>query len=65
MYINMYAIFKVILLFANIKSIFFLQFMLFLNVKRNELFVQDMFFALGSGKFCFFLSRDEMRVRVS
>lgn len=60
-YINMYAIFKVILLFANIKSIFFLQFMLFLNVKRNELFVQDMFFALGSGKFCFFLSRDEMR----
>lgn len=61
MYINMYAIFKVILLFANIKSIFFLQFMLFLNVKRNELFVQDMFFALGSGKFCFFLSREEMR----
>lgn len=61
MYINMYAIFKVILLFANIKSIFFLQFMLFLNVKRNELFVQDMFFALGSGKFSFFLSRDEMR----
>lgn len=58
MYINMYAIFKVILLFANIKSIFFLQFMLFLIVKRN---VQDMFFALGSGKFCFFLSRDEMR----
>lgn len=57
----MYAIFKVILLFANIKSIFFLQFMLFLNVKRNELFVQDMFFALGNGKFCFFLSRDEMR----
>lgn len=54
----MYAIFKVILLFANIKSIFFLQFMLFLIVKRN---VQDMFFALGSGKFCFFLSRDEMR----
>lgn len=52
----MYAIFKVILLFANIKSIFFLQFMLFLNVKRN-----DMFFALGSGKFCFFLPRDEMR----
>lgn len=58
MYINMYAIFKVILLFANI---FFLQFMLFLNVKRNELFVQDMCFALDSGKFCFFLSRDEMR----
>lgn len=53
MYINMYAIFKVILLFANIKSIFFLQFMLFLNVKRNELFVQDMFFALGSEKFFF------------
>lgn len=53
MYINMYAIFKVILLFANIKSIFFLQFMLFLNVKRNELFVQDMFFALGSGRFRF------------
>lgn len=49
----MYAIFKVILLFANIKSIFFLQFMLFLNVKRNKLFVQDMFFALGSGRFCF------------
>lgn len=49
----MYAIFKVILLFANIKSIFFLQFMLFLNVKRNELFVQDMFFALGSGRFRF------------
>lgn len=54
MYINMYAIFKVILLFANIKSIFFfLQFMLFLNVKRNKLFVQDMFFALGSGRFRF------------
>lgn len=51
----MYAIFKVILLFANIKSIFFLQFMLFLNVKRNELFVQRHVFCFGQWKILFFL----------
>lgn len=60
LYINMYAIFKVILLFANIKSVFF-----FFSVhvipecKKEYAFCPRHVFCFGQWKILFFLLRDE------